>query len=413
MSCTIPTRPPRSSAVITRRSFVGFTLVELLVVIAVIAILVGLLLPAVQGIREAARATRCRGNVRQLATAMLTHEATFGHFPSGGWGPNWLGIAERATGTPQPGSWAFALLPHLDATHVRDLVAGSTAVTAGEAYAALAGASLEVFQCAARRTARAYPLAAGGGYRTAFSSSLALPAGVLGDYAASGGSSATCPPIAVLDIAMRYVSGDTKVTFCHVPPGNSGNYQTQTLSLEATEQGHADHDGDHIGPCFSCGNDMTGIAADPQSLAQGDAWRAIKPYARLVLPDGGIPDLQDGLVHRMSRVTADEVPDGLSNTYLLGEKYVAADRYETGSDAGDTKVLVAGYSSSNVRWAYDPPARDERGTSRPNVFGSAHRGGWNVAFGDGSVRMMDFDVDPALHRSLGGRADGVAGAIHD
>jgi len=36
-----------------------------------------------------------------------------------------------------------------------------------------------------------------------------------------------------------------------------------------------------------------------------------------------------------------------------------------------------------------------------------------VAFGDGSVRMMDFDVDPALHRSLGGRADGVAGAIHD
>jgi prepilin-type processing-associated H-X9-DG protein len=84
---------------------------------------------------------------------------------------------------------------------------------------------------------------------------------------------------------------------------------------------------------------------------------------------------------------------------------VAANRYETGSDAGDNRALFAGYSSSNVRWAYDPPAQDQTGVSRPNVFGSAHRAGWNVSFADGSVRTMDFDVDATIHAGLAARAD--------
>jgi type II secretory pathway pseudopilin PulG len=404
--------PAASGPGVAGRPF-GFTLVEVLVVFVIVAALIGLLLPAVQGARESARLLACRNRVQQLAKAVLHHEIALRHYPSGGWGPNWLSVAERGSDSGQPGGWTYSVLPYVESTDVRNVIADVDASTATNAYLLLVASPLEIFSCPSRRPARVVALAAPGSYRTPFTSTLAVQQGTLTDYAANGGSTATCPPISILERALSFVSSDTKVTFCHVPPGNAGNFQTQSLAISATEQGHGDHDGDHIGPCFTCDDDMTGIASDPQSLAQGDSWRAIQPLGRLVLPDSGIPDLQDGILHRMSRITTTSVRDGTSNTYLLGEKYVAADRYAAGSDAGDNRVMFAGYSSNNVRWAYDPPAQDEQGVSRPNVFGSGHRGGWNVALADGSTRTVAFTIDLDVHRGLAARADGRGGLPGD
>ena len=77
----------------------GFTLVELLVVIAIIGTLVGLLLPAIQSAREAARATQCKNNLHQLGLAVLNYESAQSHLPPGA-------IVElNSTSTANNGSW--------------------------------------------------------------------------------------------------------------------------------------------------------------------------------------------------------------------------------------------------------------------------------------------------------------------
>ncbi|MBU6276192.1 MAG: DUF1559 domain-containing protein [Planctomycetes bacterium] len=95
----------------------GFTLVELLVVIAIIGTLVGLLLPAVQAVRESGRKATCQNHLRQIGVALQNHETALRIFPTGGnqwWTPpNFVG-GRPATGVQQDAGWGYQLLPHLE-----------------------------------------------------------------------------------------------------------------------------------------------------------------------------------------------------------------------------------------------------------------------------------------------------------
>jgi prepilin-type N-terminal cleavage/methylation domain-containing protein/prepilin-type processing-associated H-X9-DG protein len=140
----------------------GLTLTELLAVIAIIGLLMGLLLPAVQSTRESARRSQCQNNLRQITLGLLAYESATGRFPAAAvvsdkdtcnacfdpWGE-----ARRAGVTPADNkhgtSWLLQILPHIDQATVYN---GWNRQTNVLGNAALAQTDIPLLYCPSRRS---------------------------------------------------------------------------------------------------------------------------------------------------------------------------------------------------------------------------------------------------------------------
>jgi prepilin-type N-terminal cleavage/methylation domain-containing protein/prepilin-type processing-associated H-X9-DG protein len=311
---------------VSRRRNVAFTLVELLVVITIIGVLMSLLLPAVNSVRESMRRTQCKNNLAQLGNAAQQHLAAQGHFPSSGWGWAWNGDPDHGFGARQPGGWIYNLLPYLGLDMIHDIGKGLSPTAKFSALAEAEQAVIPSLNCPTRRKMIAYPCP----YPAWNAAAVSVCSKT--DYAANGGS--------VLNLGTG------------PPPSDN---------------------------CF---------AKYPNC-----AWT-------------GSTQGFNGVSGERSEVT--EIPDGQSNVFFAGEKYLDPALYYTGSDGADNSSALEGNDWDVNRWVISAPLRDTRGVEDCSTrFGSAHPSGVQFVFCDGSVKLLSFQINFKTYQSLGVRNDGT------
>jgi prepilin-type N-terminal cleavage/methylation domain-containing protein len=294
------------------RARTAFTLIELLVVIAIIGILMALLLPAVQSVREAARRTQCKNNLRQIALAAHSYESAFERLPSG-----WMG--DSATDLPGWG-WGCRLLPYMEQNNLYDLVDFNLAID-DPYHAMVVSASIPTFMCPTD------------------------PAPESIDVVPTVGNGGLPPPSMMAGPPVTLMSSPT------------ASFVTQRANFSGV-------------------------------------------FGTFEIEDD--PDHGDGVFYRNSKTRFAEIRDGLSNTLILGER--------TNDYGGITWLGVIN--------TLDEPMSRVVGLAdhAPNAVGghmddfrSFHPLGANFAAADGSVHLINEEIDLAIYQAAATRHGGEIG----
>lgn len=168
---------------------------------------------------------------------------------------------------------------------------------------------------------------------------------------------------------------------------------------------------------INSGASLVFVFPGPKSLDEGSdsQWWRLNGSATLNIYD------TTGVSHLRQGASTRDVEDGLSNTYLAGEKYVDTKFYFTGQSPGDATSPYAGYSFDTHRFVADytsqgkllyyPPLRDTQHGPELHFpfarFGSAHPTSFEMAFCDASVRSVSYEISSEVHRKIGHRNDGA------
>ncbi|HEX4612154.1 MAG TPA: DUF1559 domain-containing protein [Urbifossiella sp.] len=322
----------------------GFTLIELLVVIAIIAILIGLLLPAVQKVRESAARMKCANNLKQIGLALHAYHDTNQFFPpgyaDGNADPNVTPDGDLGPGW----GWAAYLLPHLEQGNLFNQINFKLPVGTG-VNAQASQQALTVFQCPSDPYQQPVPV-----YDSSFGTPIATVAH--GNYVGCAGW-LECFQAATGNV----IPGDAAdgLSGVYGPGGRGVFYRNSRTTIATVTDGMSNTV--FVGERSGNHSPSTWTGSVPGGRCP--AWMATLPPAPYSPPPGPAYDNAD-----------------------FGEALVLAHCNATHLPNADFPI-------------YDP-----------DTYYSAHTSGANFLLGDGSVRFIGSGVNPATYQALGTVAGG-------